>query len=254
LNERVLSLKKTQQGWCIRTNTGETRVSQVVSSLPAPVLANILEGPDYGELREKLKGLRYPWIRVLHLAYPKENLQNIPRGFGFLNIPGKSLPFLGCLFSSQLFEERAPQSAPYFTLFIGGETQAHLSTLEVEDSLEDIHQSLQQVLGFRSALPEVLSSKDWSQGIPQYDEHHFRFLEFLLENSPEKYGLFLSSNYIGGISIPECIESSYAMLIRSVRLLKNLLFEVGIHQEKTFGLPHHLWYYGSRSERGNFSL
>jgi|GEM_PF-1039731 len=211
LDVEVLNLKYTEHGWSIRTQNSEQMYSQVISTLPSHNLANLLTQREFESLVKHLRDIRYPWVRVMHVAYPQQDVRDIARGYGFLNIPDKSLPFLGCLFSSQLFSHRSSRALPYFTFFIGGETQGHLRVTDAKDSLPQIHESLQKVLKFRSDSPRLLSFKDWPDAIPQYDIHQYRLSQYLQGAQLPKMGLHLGSNFVGGISIPECVESSFEL-------------------------------------------
>jgi len=63
-------------------------------------------------------------------------------------------------------------------------------------------------MGIKSQ-PILLQWKFWNKAIPQYNLgyiEHEKYFEQFENNNP---GIFLSGNYRGGISVGDCIKSSY---------------------------------------------
>jgi len=68
--------------------------------------------------------------------------------------------------------------------------------------------------------PEFVKSKFWRKAIPQYNigyiEHEKYFKEFEKKNP----GIILGGNYIGGISVGDCVKSSEVLFNKAKEKLK----------------------------------
>lgn len=144
---------------------------------------------------------------VLYLGYDKKDIIQPLDGFGFL-IPSKEKKkFLGALWSSIIFDNRAPENKASFTLFIGGARSPELFSNDNQKLINDVIKEFEEIMGITGKY-EFIKTKLWDKAIPQYNigyiEHENYFKQFE-ENNP---GIILGGNYIGGISIGDCIKSS----------------------------------------------
>jgi len=130
-------------------------------------------------------------------------------GFGFLIPSSEKKKFLGAIWSSVIFENRAESDKASFTIFIGGARYPDFSISDMNPRIEEVLKEFHEIMGI-SEKPLIVEKKFWHKAIPQYNighiEHDNCFDEFE-KNNP---GIFLSGNFRGGISVGDCIKSSYS--------------------------------------------
>lgn len=186
---------------------GEIVSDVLLSSIPAYLLSELMSNFD-NELCKRLDDIIYPPVLVLYLGYNKSVINQPLDGFGFL-IPSKEKKkFLGAIWSSTIFENRTQRDKAAFTIFVGGAKNLNFNMSEVNQRVEEVLQEFHTIMGI-SESPIIIEKKFWKKAIPQYNlgynEHEKYFGEFENQNP----GLFLSGNYRGGISVGDCIKSSY---------------------------------------------
>ncbi|MFA6980094.1 MAG: protoporphyrinogen oxidase [Ignavibacteriaceae bacterium] len=216
LGERVIpfaeirSIKKSGKGFTVAYhNAGfdkKIECDLLLSTLPAYVTSSLFKEID-SNLANHLDAVYHPPVMVLYLGYKKEDVGRPLDGFGFL-IPAKEKKsFLGAIWSSVLFPNRAPEDAAAFTLFIGGSRNADIFKLDKEIILKTVIEEFQSIMKI-TAEPVHKSYRYWNKAIPQYNlgyiEHEKYFDEFE-QNNP---GIFLSGNYRGGISVGDCFKNA----------------------------------------------
>lgn len=210
LNSKVTSVNKVDDKYMVTYKTGEESLSLktdlVISTAPSDKASKIFNSID-SELGNHLNKIYYPPVLVLYLGYDKKYISQPLDGFGFL-IPAKEKKkFLGALWSSVIFNDRAPENKAAFTLFIGGARSPELFEKDNDKLIQDVINEFQKIMRI-SGRPEFIKSKLWEKAIPQYNlgyiEHENYFKQFE-ESNP---GIILGGNYVGGISVGDCIKSS----------------------------------------------
>lgn len=215
------------------TPDGQTTVTakSISSTIPTHAMGDILEPvlPGSTELftRERAivnrKGIYYPPVAAVTLAYPKStfvdmelsndfgNLQNLP-GFGMLNPRSEGVRTLGTLWTSSLFPGRCPDNYNILLNYIGGSRDPAIGTMSEEDIISAVDTDLRKTLLQSSApQPKVLGIKVWPKAIPQYELGHGEIMEELesLEGKNEGGGLWVSGNYRSGVAFPDCVTFGY---------------------------------------------
>jgi oxygen-dependent protoporphyrinogen oxidase len=181
---------------------GQSRVTVV--AVPAYRAADILRA-QYPALAGRLQEVRYSPIVIAATAVPAHNFKEPLRGFGFLAPRNQGVHLLGTLFSSSLFAGRAPDGQVLFTSFIGGAFEPDALDWPDDRVWETVCSELKQVLKFATD-PEPVTLYRYRHAIPQYTVGHERRIEQLgreLKNHP---GLFITSNYLQGVSVPACVD------------------------------------------------
>ncbi len=187
--------------------SSEITADIVLSTIPAYKAASVFERMD-SDLCERLKKIFYPPVKVLYLGYKNENIKRPLDGFGFL-IPSKEKQkFLGSIWSSAIFPNRAPEGYAAFTMFIGGARSPHLFDIDHVELEQKILERFHDIMGISSA-PEIKKEKFWQQAIPQYNLGYIEHERYFAKFEKENHGLFLGGNYRVGISVGDCIKSSY---------------------------------------------
>lgn len=160
----------------------------------------------------------YAGVMILAMAFKKENVGHLLDGFGFLIPQIYNKPLLGCLFSSSLFDGRAPEGYVLLTCFLGGALHPEFLNLKEEGIFEYALRELEPILKIKSR-PEFYLMKKWERAIPQYNIGHKRFIDWA-ENFQNKFkNIYISGNLLYGISVADCITNSTEM---AKKILKNL--------------------------------
>ena len=178
----------------------------VLSTIPAYAAPEIFK-PFDEKISDHLNDIYYPPVLVLYLGYKETDIEQPLDGFGFL-IPAKEKKsFLGAIWSSVLFPNRAPEGQASFTLFIGGARNPEIGNIDKEILFKKVRSEFESIMKI-AGKPTFVNYRYWSKAIPQYNigyiEHEKYFEEFE-RNNP---GIFLSGNYRGGISVGDCIKNS----------------------------------------------
>ena len=184
LNSEVNSVEKISGGFNINySNAGissSMNCNYIISTIPA-YSASALFGQFDAVLAEHLNKIYYPPVFVLYIAYDIRDIGQPLDGFGFL-IPAKEKKsFLGAIWSSVLFPNRAGEDKASFTLFIGGARDPEVGSYDRELLIKRVRnefESLMRIVG----EPIYLTYKFWPKAIPQYNlgyiEHENYFDKF----------------------------------------------------------------------------
>jgi oxygen-dependent protoporphyrinogen oxidase len=214
LNSEVTSVEKVSSGYKINYNyTGNPvtiNCNYLVSTVPAYIASEILCPLDKN-VADHLNKVYYPPVLVLYLAYDSKDVGRPLDGFGFL-IPAKEKKsFLGAIWSSVLFPNRAPEDKAAFTLFIGGARDPDVGSYDKDLLFKRVRNEFETLMKINTD-PVYISYKFWPKAIPQYNigyiEHENSFVKFEKENT----GLVLAGNFRDGISVGDCIKSSEKIL------------------------------------------
>jgi oxygen-dependent protoporphyrinogen oxidase len=181
---------------------GQARAT--VLALPAHRAAETLQC-DYPAVSAMLRKIQYSPMVIAATAVPEHSFKEPLRGFGFLAPRNQGVHLLGTLFSSALFTGRSPQGQVLLTTFLGVAFEPDAVTWPDERVWETVSAELKQVLNIADS-PVPVAVYRHRHAIPQYNIGHERWVEQLgneLKNSP---GLFITANYIQGVSVPACVE------------------------------------------------
>jgi oxygen-dependent protoporphyrinogen oxidase len=191
----------------VKYNVADARTSEAaatVIAVPAHRAGELL-ADKHPELAALLGEVRYAPMVIAAMSFPEDAFNPPLRGFGFLVPRNQGLHMLGTLFSSALFSDRAPDGKVLVTTFLGGSFEPEAVTWPDERVWQTVSEELRRALK-TTAVPEPVTLMRHRHAIPQYRIGHERWVESVkteLRNSP---GLFISSNYLTGVSVPACIE------------------------------------------------
>ncbi|MBA4366224.1 MAG: protoporphyrinogen oxidase [Desulfobacterium sp.] len=178
----------------------------LISAIPAYQLAVLCRDLDK-DVCTHLNQIYYPPVKVLYLGFKKEDVGQALDGFGFL-IPAKEKKrFLGAIWSSVIFPERATADVAAFTLFIGGARSPELLDQENPALVDDVIQEFKDIMKI-NADPIFMREKLWQKAIPQYTLGYIEHERYFAGFEDAYPGFFLSGNYRGGISVGDCIKNS----------------------------------------------
>jgi oxygen-dependent protoporphyrinogen oxidase len=197
----------TVTGW----RAGEAvarRARAVILAVPAYAAATLLRDVAAPAARG-LDAIEYAPVASVASAYRRDDVGHSLAGFGFLVPKKEGRRILGTLFSSSMFEGRAPEGTVLLTTFIGGQRQPELPAQPDAVLLALLQSELAELVGARGR-PQWTALTRWTRAIPQYDVGHRERLRPVEAAERDLPGLFLRANYRGGVSVGDCIKAAHA--------------------------------------------
>jgi protoporphyrinogen/coproporphyrinogen III oxidase len=186
----------------------ERHARAVVIATPALSAAGIVQAMA-PVAAEALREIPYPPVTVVASAYRRREILHPLDGFGFL-APAKERPaVLGTLFSSTMFENRAPTEVAVLTTFVGGRRNPDLATAGDAEIRGAVQEELARLLG-AGADPMWSEVTRWPRAIPQYTMGHLPRIAKVEEAERTIPGLYFCANYRGGVSIGDCVKAGHA--------------------------------------------
>lgn len=210
LSAAVRALEPNGSGWCLQAEPDRTlSAARVVVATPAGTTADLLE-PLAPAAAAELRAIDHPPMAVVHVGVRGEHAGGIPPGFGFLVPRGEGLRILGCIFSSRLFPNRAPEGLELLTIFSGGALDRGAPELSDSELRELVLHDLERACG-PLGLPALFHTYRWPRSIPQYEVGHRDRLARVRAALAGLDGLHLAGNWSGGIAMPDCVRNAEAL-------------------------------------------
>lgn len=218
---RVEGIEPLSSGYRLKLRQGEhlatLRVRSVVVALPAYAAARAL-APLSADTGAALGGIAHPPLAVVALGFRAADIAHPLDGLGVLMPKAERRGVLGMLFSSTLFAGRAPGGQVLLTAYVGGARQPELALLPREEIEALVLEEARDLLGARG-MPVFSSVRYWRQGLPQPGLGHERRVEALRALEAEWPGLFVTGNYISGVSTAACIDAARGTASRAQAFL-----------------------------------
>lgn len=220
LNTEVISVSRTVETQDTRGDGQASflvtlRTRGRVSRIPADVV--ILSVPSYaaGEivrgmapaLSATLERIYYPPVAESFLGFRAGQCPIPLNGFGFLVPAKEKRRILGTIWSSSLFPGRAPQGCIALTTFVGGSRQPELVSLDDSEITRVVTGELGSIMGIKGD-PVFTRIIRWDRAIPQYNLGHGEIIRQIETFESANPGLFICSNYRGGIAVGDCVMNS----------------------------------------------
>ena len=157
----------------------------------------------------RLQEVPYPPVTVVASAYRRREILHPLDGFGFLAPAKERTAVLGTLFSSTMFENRAPSEVAVLTTFVGGRRNPELAMAGDAEVRSAVQAELARLVG-AGAEPMWTEITRWSRAIPQYTMGHLQRIAKVEEAERALPGLYFCANYRGGVSIGDCVKAGHA--------------------------------------------
>jgi len=188
------------------------RGRSLVLAVPAYAAAEII-GNIAPAAAAALNGIEYAPIAIVANAYSRGDIEHSLAGFGFL-VPKKEHRFLlGGLFSSSMFDGRAPANHVLVTTFAGGRRDPGIAAMADNDIAAKVREELAGRLGARAA-PLWQETVRWQHAIPQYNLGHLDRLRQVEAAEGAVPGLYFCANYRDGVAVGDRIKIGRAMASR----------------------------------------
>ncbi|MCG3172182.1 MAG: Protoporphyrinogen oxidase [Myxococcota bacterium] len=217
---RITWVRKNDAGkFILATLSGEElEYDVVIMALPANAAAEMMAELLPRSL-DKLAGINFIPVATAHLAYTRQQVEHPLDGFGFLNPPREKRPFLGALFSSELFAGRAPRGNVSIRVFLGGANDPGRVDLLDDKIIELAHGELRGLLGVRGE-PAATHVHRWREALPAYELGHLDRVGAVEEEAARHWGLYFTGFSYRGIGMPDVIDDAWRTACRTAALLK----------------------------------
>jgi protoporphyrinogen/coproporphyrinogen III oxidase len=217
LRQHVLRIYPENGGWRLSIEMGgEDQYDAVVLATPARAAGALLDGADR-ELARNLLDIPYSSSVTVTLGYYKQQLANLPRGFGFLVPRSEGRRTLACTFVHNKFPHRAPQDKGILRCFLGGARDEGVLGLTDEELLQTVQRELREIVKL-DAKPIFARIYRWREAMAQYEPGHLARVAEIEKRVAEIPGLAIAGNAYHGIGVPDCIRSGMEAANKMVQL------------------------------------
>ena len=205
LGANINSIKHDAEGWAIEwlDATGEPqtrRYQNLVITIPPHKLSSLPLPDSLIQALRPCCDIESPPVTSLVLGFKREDVAHPLDGFGMLIKQSENSPLLGVLFSSSMFDGRAPDGHVSLTCMMGGSINPHYAENDDQVVLDE----LRKLLGVTGS-PSFRHQTSWPRAIPQYSLDYQHKLDTLSTCEQSCPGLHLAGNYRGGISVVDCM-------------------------------------------------
>ncbi len=212
-NNEILSIEKRLEGWYLISENKQTGPFEtVILNTPLHKWSSEFLSMDK-EVLKSIRSVNYPPLSVLCLGFKKKDVAHPLDGFGFLVPEKENRSILGGLFSSTLFNNRAPEDHDLLTIFVGGGRQPKFASLETDKFLPMVLDELHDILGIKGE-PVFIDHIYWPMSIPAYHVGYDDVLKTFDRIEIDNPGLFIAGNFRNGISVPDCIMNGIRLADR----------------------------------------
>jgi oxygen-dependent protoporphyrinogen oxidase len=211
---RVTSVARSPHGFEVNTlRRGEPMryaARSVVVSAAAHSAAPMFAA-SVPALARALGAIEYAPVCVVASAFRREDVAHPLDGFGVLVPKKEARRVLGTLFSSSLFEGRAPAGHVLLTTFAGGRRNPEMTALDDDALAQTVGDELAALLDARNALWHEIVR--WPQAIPQYTIGHLARIAAVDAAAAPLPGLHFCANWRGGVAFGDCVKNGVAMAV-----------------------------------------
>ncbi len=178
------------------------KFDRIIIAVPAHKLEriNLPEGIQF----PKTSSIPHPPVSSLLLGFKKEQVAHPLDGFGMLAGLPEKCSILGALFTSTLFQNRAPEGHVSINVMLGGARSPKFTVLDKEEITQIAMKELRKILGV-TGDPVFSMLNTWTRAIPQVTQQHQEVLDELETIEKNHPGLQFIGNYRGGISVGDCL-------------------------------------------------
>lgn len=198
----------------LETDTGaEILAEKVIVALPSYRAADIFRYFD-PDIATALESIPYASIAVVCTGYRRERVGHSLDGFGFLVPRNEGRRVLGCIWTSSVFANRAPEGYVQLRTMYGGATDPEAVELSDNELLNFLDREVHSVLDIYDK-PDFVRIYRHRQGIPQYVLGHGVILEAIEAGEARNPGIVFAGNAYRGVGLNDCVVSAH----RAVEML-----------------------------------
>lgn len=207
-NTRITELRRDLLSFRLRTESGdEICAESVVLALPAFAAAEVARSLDE-QLATVLSDIPYANMVVLCTGFKRERVGHDLNGFGFVVPRNQGKRMLGCIWTSSVFDDRAPEGHVQLRTMYGGYTDSEAIDLSDQELIELQQKEVGPLLGFDTE-PDFVQIYRWPRGIPQYTLEHGDRMARIEAAEARHPGLIISGNAYRGVGLNDCVLSAH---------------------------------------------
>lgn len=211
LESKLRSITPNDNGWTlVWTDSSAQQHSghyqNLVLTTPPHRLASLPLPASVHDALKPIFAIESPPVTSLALGFKREDVAHPLDGFGMLIKQSENSPLLGVLFSSSMFDGRAPEGHVTLTCMMGGTIHPEYAQNDDQTVLDE----LDKLLGVTGS-PTFRHQTCWPQAIPQYSLDYQDKLDAMVSCEQAHPGLHLAGNYRGGISVGDCIVNGLTL-------------------------------------------
>lgn len=204
----VRAVSRADDRWQVITEDQALDFDYILLTTPTYASGRLVENLDT-KLAAMLNRISYASTAVVHLAFPKNKIDNVPQSYGYVIPRAEQSDILACSWSSQKWVDRAPDDTLLLRVFMGRaggqDILQHDDEALVMKAVNEIRQTLKL-----SAAPTFYRVYRWPQSMPQYNLGHQRRIETVRNRLTHHRGLMMAGAAFEGVGIPNCIASAEA--------------------------------------------
>lgn len=186
------------------SNEIKIHVQKIITTIPGNQLPPVL--PFLGTALDEIAELNYAKVVQVVACYKEWKGMEL-NAFGGLVPSIENRQCLGILFTSSLFENRAPENGAVLSMFIGGVRKPEMIDLS-DDKLKQLAlNEIRQTLNC-DAIPDVLNVYRYQNAIPQYERSSGARLEAIDSIQSGFPGLILAGNIRDGIGMADRVKQA----------------------------------------------
>jgi protoporphyrinogen/coproporphyrinogen III oxidase len=203
----VRQIKRVGTGFSVETQShGSLSAKSVILAAQPHVAASLLEKIDVLGA-EAAGAISAPPLAVVFLGYHRSQVDHPLDSLGFLTPTSEGSALNGVQFCSTMFPNRAPDDHVAVAAYVGGARNPDLGNQPANALIDIVRNELSGLLGIHDE-PVIARVRHWPRGLPQYSLGHAERAETLEHISNRVPGMFVTGNYLGGLSISDCLESA----------------------------------------------
>ena len=219
VSSRVERVEKNESGWTIQGDGIDAVFDAVLPALPTYKMTDIVF-QDSGNLDlSMLKDIIYPPVASIVMGFKREQVDHYLNGFGMLVPEVENRHALGSIFTSSLFEGRAPEGCVTLTNYIGGMRAPEKALLPENEIDALILEDLATLIGVKGS-PVFVNRRVFKHAIPQYVVGYGRFKKLFEQLENQHAGLFFAGHYRNGISLSDSLVAGLEVAERMDHFFK----------------------------------
>ncbi len=206
-NADVQRISPAGNGWYVTTSDREDGpFDAVVEASPAHAAARHLGHLD-AVFADHLAAIPFAPMAVIALGFKREAVTHDLNGFGMLVPSREKRELLGVLWTSSIFDGRAPDDRILMRCMAGGSGNPSFMEQTDDEMTAVLLSELRPLLGLKGA-PDMVKVIKHDRAIAQYVPGHLARLKKLERAAAAYPGLFLTGSSYRGISVNVCVKEA----------------------------------------------
>lgn len=202
----VSSIERADEGWRLHVSDGESiNADAVILASPAHVSSRLVSKTD-ADLSSGLAAIPYVGTATVSMAYEREELQHIRRGFGFVVPRHEKRKIMAATFSDRKFPNRAPEDKALLRCFLGGSRNPELLDKPPGELARIAADEIADILEIK-ARPQWAKVYKWPRSMPQTPVGYKKRMSQIRSLLAKHPCLEIAGGAYDGLGIPDCVRS-----------------------------------------------